>query len=106
MAVFRIPLLPAAQRFTTTLSGVTYQLTLRWNVRSACWVMDLADSDGNPIRSGVPLVTGCDLFGQFEYLDLGGAFVVQTSSSPDEVPTLTNLGSEGNLFFVTPAAAA
>jgi hypothetical protein len=46
------------------------------------------------------LVTGADLLEQFGYLDLGGAFIVQTDHDIDAVPTFANLGTAGRLYFV------
>ena len=95
-----VPLIPDFQKFTITLVGVTYQFTVRWCVPSDCWVLDIADLNAQPIISGIPLVTGCDLLGQYGYLNLGGQLIVQTDSDLDAVPTLANLGSQGNLYFV------
>lgn len=73
-----------------------------WNEKSACWVMDLSDANGNQILVGVPMVTGADLLGQFEYLGFGGQMVVRTDHNADAVPTFTNLGDAGHVYFVTP----
>ncbi len=55
--------------------------------------MDLADSQGNSILNGWPLVTGSNLFGQLNYLALlppGFAiFVASDGQEPDAVPTYT-----------------
>ena len=83
------------------MAGVVYNLTLKWNDAVQAWVMDIADSAGNNILSGIPLVTGEDLLAPFGYLNFGGQLIVQTDNSINDVPTFTNLGSSGNLFFVT-----
>jgi hypothetical protein len=75
-----------------------------WNEASACWMLDVLDVQRTPILTGVPLVTGCDLFEQFGYLQFNGAMVVQSSDLPDVVPDATSLGSTGNLYFVIPIA--
>lgn len=98
---YLIPLQPTPQTLTISLSGVQYQLTVRWNETNQSWIIDIADSNGNPILSGIPMVTGADLLEQFEYLDIGGMLLAQTSSNTDAVPTFANLGSDGNLYFVT-----
>jgi len=104
MAVFQFPLVPSQQQMQITLNNTLYSLRVYWNSNPAtnAWVLDISDSSGNPIVAGVPLVTGTDLMAQFSYLNLGGEFIVQTSSDTDAVPTFVNLGSDGNLFFVTP----
>lgn len=106
MTVFLVPLIPNFQTFSTILAGVQYIMTVKWVAPSNCWVLDIDDSDGNPILRGVPLVTGCDLLEQYKYLNFGGELRVQTSSTPDAVPTFTNLGTEGNLFFIPDEVAA
>lgn len=97
---FLIPLQPTPQTLTITVAGVQYQLRLIWNTQNDAWTLDISDVNGNPILSGIPLVTGADLLEQFGYLDFGGQLIVQTDNDADAVPTLQNLGSTGNLFFV------
>ena len=90
------------QTFTATLSGVSYQLTLQYrNATAGGWVLDIADASGNPIVSGIPLVTGANLLAQYAYLGFTGGLWVQTTSDPDAVPTFTNLGDDGQLYWVT-----
>jgi hypothetical protein len=102
-AAFEIPLSPHAQFFVTSLAGVNYKLTFRWNDPAQIWMMDIADSSGNPIISGIPLITGADLLAQYGYLNFGGALIVQSDVMPDAVPTLANLGKQGHLYFVPTA---
>lgn len=104
MAVYEIPLSPTPQRFSITLTGVEYNLTVKWNAApDAGWAVDIADAFGAAIVSGVPLVTGADLLAQYAYLNFGGQLVVQTDHDTDAVPTFENLGETSHLFFlVTP----
>lgn len=106
MSAFLIPLIPDFQTFSVTLAGTQYTMTVKWCAPSSCWVLNIANGDGDPILQGIPLVTGCDLLGQYAYLNFGGELRVQTSSDPEAVPTFTNLGKEGNLFFVIPEGVA
>jgi hypothetical protein len=103
MSVFRIPLIPAPQKFTATLGGVDYNLTFKYqNVQDGGWTLDIADTSDNPILQGIPLVTGADLLAQYDYLNFGGSIFVQTTSDPNAVPTFENLGTDGNVYWVTP----
>lgn len=97
---YLIPLQPTAQVLNITMAGVQYQLTIKWNAQSQSWTIDIADSSGTPILCGIPMVTGCDLLGQFEYLNFGGQLVAQTKDGTDAIPTFTNLGSNANLYFL------
>lgn len=97
-----IPLIPQNQTFTIALNNVTYTLTVKWNSFSNCWILYIADDQGNAIVNGIPMVTGCDLLEQYAYLGIGGAFVVQSSNDVNEVPDYSALGSTGNLYFLLP----
>lgn len=97
---FQIPLIASPQTLSISMAGVVYQLTVKWNVATGSWVLDIADNSGNPIISGIPIVTGEDLLSPFGYLNFGGKLIAQTDNDVDAVPTFENLGSSGNLFFV------
>jgi len=101
MTPFEIPLQATPQTLAITLAGVQYRLTVRWNWVNASWVIDIADSSNVPILSGIPMVTGADLLEQFGYLGFGGQLIAQTDNNPDVVPTFTDLGGTGHLYFVT-----
>lgn len=97
-----IPLSPQPQTFTIPVAGTTYGLTVRWNVPNDSWILDIADVSGNPIVSGIPMVTGSDLLEQFGYLSFGFSLVAQTDNAPDAVPTFDNLGTTGHLYAILP----
>lgn len=100
MANFEIPLTPTPQRFSITLSGVQYRLSVVWrNADMGGWVLDIADANNNPIIHGIPLVTGTNLLEQYGYLGLGGVLWCQTTDSPDAVPTFDNLGVDSHLYW-------
>lgn len=98
-----IPLINEPQTFEMTLAGIDYNLTVKWNDSDdAGWILDIADASSNPIVAGIPLVTGVDLLAGLEYLAIGGSlFVMTNGSSPFDVPTLDNLGTDSNLYFQT-----
>jgi len=102
MTPFEIPLSPAPQTFSIPLNGIDYKLTVYWNKASQNWVMNIDDDAENPIAHGIPLLTGTNLLDQFEYLGIGGALVVQTDSAVDDVPSFSELGVTGRLYFVVP----
>lgn len=102
MTVNQIPLNPRAERFSIAMAGVTRILTLHFCEPMAQWCLDIADVDSTPVLSGLPLITGADLLGQYAYLELGGQLFVQSDDSADAPPTRDNLGSISRLYFVTP----
>ena len=99
---YEIPLAAQNQQFTIALAGVTYTLKFRWCAPATAWTLNISDQLGNPIVSGLQVVTGADLLEQFAYLGIGGALVAQSDFDPLAVPTYANLGTTGHLFFVTP----
>lgn len=100
-SVFEVPLSGNSQSFNIVLANVTYRLTLTWRNAAGCgWILDIADSSGNPIVQGIPLVTGADLLAQYRYLGFVGSLVVKTDANPDAIPTYDNLGTTSHLYFV------
>lgn len=100
-SAFEIPLVPRPQKLTIALAGVQYQLTVRPNDAGQFWVLDIRDSQGVDILTGLSLVTGVDLLEQFEYLGIGGELWVFTDRNPPAMPTFVNLGVSSHLLFVT-----
>ena len=98
--IFEVPLSPQAQTFLITLAGVQYQFSVIWNSFSQCWILDIDLPDNTPVVTGIPLVPGLDLLSQFKHLNFGGSLVVQSDGNPDAVPTFSNLGLQGHLYFV------
>ena len=100
--VTEIPLSASPQTFGISLNSILYNVRVVWNPPSQAWIMDVSDVNGVPILLGVPLVTGADLLEQYAYLGIGGSLYVQSDGVQDAVPTFTNLGTTGHLYFVTP----
>lgn len=99
---YTIPFANTPQTFEILLAGTTYTLTNKWNDLGQFWAIDIADQDGVMIVANIPMITGADLLAGLDYLELGGSFYVSSNgSSPDDVPTLDNLGIDSNVYFVT-----
>lgn len=101
MAKYEIPLSPEAQKFNITVLGVTYGVSILWNYVANCWVMDVTDSLGNKLLSGIPLVTGTDLLAPYGYMNFGGQLTVETDFDLSAPPTYDNLGITGHMYFTT-----
>jgi hypothetical protein len=102
---FLIPTQPFNQKFSISLGGIVYNIKLRWNGMNGSWIMDVSDQSSNAIATGIPLITGDDLFGQLQYLGIGGngmQLFVQSTFDPNQVPDYTSLGSTGNLYALFP----
>lgn len=100
---YEVPLSSKAQDFAIALNGVTYKLAFSWNRALSNWVMDISNEDGSKLLTGVPLVTGINLLAQYQYMQFGGALIVQTDYDPTATPTYANLGTDSHLYFVTEA---
>ncbi len=100
MTSYEITLNSQPQKLTVSLAGVQYTLIVLWNTINGTWVIDLEDSSGNPILTGIPLVPNIDLLEQFAYLNIGGSLVVQTDGNVNALPTFDNLGIGSHLYFV------
>lgn len=102
-SILKVPLQKGVpQTFQVSLGGLSYQLTLKYrNTDEGGWTIDIDDQSGNRLCSGIPMVTGTNLLGQYQHLGFGGALFVQTTSDPDAVPTFENLGDDGLLYWVS-----
>lgn len=101
MPAYEVPLSAKAESFLIALAGVTYSMRVVFNVNADCWVLDISTDLGEPVVMGIPLITGADLLAQYAYLGIKGTLICQTDYVADAVPTFTNLGSEGHLYFIT-----
>ena len=99
-SVYEIPLDPRPQSFSINLAGVEYQLSLVWNYYSDSWVLSISDSSGIPILTGIPLVSGADLLGQYQYLKFGGSLIVQSDFDLYSIPGYETLGLTDHLYFL------
>jgi hypothetical protein len=98
---YEIPLIAAPQTFSVSLSGVTYIFTVKWNALAQLWFLDIEDANHNDLAYGIPLLTGQDLLAQLEYLGFTGDLVVQSDYSGFALPTVSNLGTNSHLYYVT-----
>jgi len=101
VTALQVPLINQPQTLTIALAGIIYQLFVYWNDQAQCWQIDIADNQGNWLVRGIAMVTGANLLEQYGYLNFGGQLIAQTTNLPDDVPTFVNLGTLGNLYFVT-----
>jgi hypothetical protein len=100
--VFEVPLSPSPQVFSIDLNGTSYRLTFTYrDTAMGGWMMDVATDAGTPLACGLPLVTGANLLGQFEYLNMNGAMVVVTDGDETAIPTFFNLGIQSRLLWVS-----
>lgn len=78
----------------STIDGVDYTLTFRYNQREECYYLTIGDVSGNDLVKGVKLVCGWSLFLGHQHPDLPtGRFMVLSHVNGDnESPKLGELG--------------
>jgi hypothetical protein len=99
-----IPLTPSAnQSLTCTLpvdsKNITLSFTFTYNTPGGYWFMSVTDTKTNALLlDAVPMVTGeypsADLLSQYEYLGIGSATIMPTSSLTTDIPDFSNLGTD------------
>lgn len=99
MTQSEIPLSPDNQTFSIDIAGSRWRISIIW--RERWWVMNLADSRGNALVSGIPLVTGADLLAQHAWLGLNFTLVVACDDSAQVYPGKTDLGIRSHLYAIT-----
>ena len=85
------------QSFKLTLGAdrnIHLKLTLRYLDRHDVWLAEIMDlKTGTLIISGMPLVLGINMLGQFGYKDIGEAYVIRNRPSELQHPDNKTLGS-------------
>lgn len=99
MNASEIPLTANNQSFRIQLGNTTYTLRIIWR-DAAGWIMDVQDSGGITMLSGVPLITGLNLLEQYPQLGINGALVVVTDNGAPDEPAKANLGTYSHLVFI------
>lgn len=100
--IYEIPLSATPQSFRISISGASYSLRFSYCAADqGGWLLDLSDSSGNALVSGIPLVTGSDLLAQYSYLGIGAALYVAGDGGSSDAPTFANLGTTTHLYVVT-----
>lgn len=99
MTPVRIPMANIPQYFSISLGGNNYNMVCKWNERIG-WVLDISDVNNVNIVLGIPLATGRDLLEPYASLNFGGSLYALTDGNFN-APTLNNLGTDANLYFVT-----
>lgn len=101
MAQVVIPIVQGMnQTVTCTLpvngGNVTLTFTFTYNAESGYWFMAIRDSQNRVLIDALPLICGApvyDILGQYQYLNIGSAYVVPTSAGLPDIPDFTNLGN-------------
>lgn len=99
-----LPLQPSIPQYSvgTTLAGISYVFSLRWNTYDSAWYMDIAldDEAVTPLRSGVKVVLGTLLGNRCTSPLFPAGALVAVDTSGDELDAgLDDLGSRVQVYF-------
>ncbi len=92
-------------QITVSVDGQNLVLNLRiiYNESAGYWVLSVADVDNALILDSIPLVCGdwpaANILGQFGYLRIGSAYIIDASNIIQDVPSNVDLGSDFVLLW-------
>nr|DAV88030.1 MAG TPA: hypothetical protein [Caudoviricetes sp.] len=94
----------STQTFKLTLEGgarnINIKLYLRYNDLYGNWNAAIYDnSTGKLLIDMLPLVCGVDLLGQFQYMDIGHAYIVPVDNTDLMMPDNNTLGTTFKLVW-------
>ena len=87
------------------IDGTTKQLNLvlRFNEMGGWWTMTILDHNNNLVLDSVPLLTGAypaaNILAPYAYLGIGSAYIINASSTTQDWPDNTNLGTDFLLLW-------
>ena len=88
-------------KFSITLTGAVYTLTLRYNARMDRWMLSISDSSGNDLIVGLPVLIDRNINGRFVVSGLPeGIFVAQDDTNQGTQPTRYSFGIDHTLFYI------
>lgn len=91
---------PPVYEFRVDLDGVTFSISIRINGRSNRWIMDVKDTDDNPLVMGTPLLQGTDLIDRFKDQRLpAGHFIMQSLEDETREAGADDLGENSLLLY-------
>ncbi|MDC9622778.1 hypothetical protein PSI22_14310 [Xenorhabdus sp. XENO-7] len=98
MNIVEVPLQAGNQQFDIQLGGINYRMQLQWR-DCAGWILDIMQTNSEPIVTGIPLVFGVDILEQHSYLGFNGSLVFYCDDLKNET-NREELGSSQRLYFV------
>jgi hypothetical protein len=75
---------------TVNNQALTLNFTLAYSQMAGYWQLAVADVSGNLLIASVPLITGlypaANLLAQYQYLNIGSAYLLNTGNAPVDYP--------------------
>jgi len=82
-----------------TINGapLTLNLSLSYSEMAGSWQLAISDVNNNTLIASVPLITGwypaANLLSQYQYLQIGSAYLLNTGNTGVDYPGPSNLGA-------------
>ena len=95
------------QSFSSTLqvdgASLTLNFILRWNEMAGYWVMSIFNAANALLLDSIPLITGwypaANILGQYAYLKIGSAAILNQGNSQSDYPGRNDLGTNFVLLW-------
>ena len=103
MSLQVVPLQPLPNQTLTVMlnvdgASITLNLGLSYNRMGGYWVMTIKDAQGVLILDSIPLLVGQppaeNILGQFAYLGIGSAYILNATGVAMDSPDSESLGSD------------
>lgn len=86
-----------AIQLTVNGAALILNLTLSYQVMSGWWHLQISDVNNNVLVASVPLITGyypaANILAQYQYLQIGSAYLLNTSNDPNDYPGANDLSN-------------
>lgn len=100
MSIVQLPFDGINERFTTSLEGRDFVISVRWNEWIPAWEMSIGTAADGVLATPIPIVGGADLIDQYrDRLGLTGAMFAYVEGEADQTPTEDNLGAAGGVYY-------
>lgn len=103
-----VPLTPSPQQelvaqLVVDGKPLTLNLEISFSEMAGYWVMAIRDSAGNLLVDSIPMVCGwypaANLLAQYQYLQIGSAYLLNLGASDSDYPGSTDLGTNFVLLW-------
>lgn len=87
---------------TVDLGGKSYGLRFAWNTRDGRWMMDIRDSSGTALKTGLPVIVNTPLNGRFADSTMPDGYLIALDTSGDyqEIEAQEDFGGRVKLLFI------
>ncbi len=82
-------------QLTVNFQPLTLNFSLSYSAMAGYWQLGVSDVNNNLLVASIPLITGqypaANLLAQYQYLNIGSAYLLNTGSAESDYPTANNL---------------